>query len=981
MNLPGKRRIGSRLVLLLAIGCWASAASYCEAQDWPQFQHNAAHHGRAATPVKPPFQLRWVWYGPGNVARGGRPFPEGQAPRPPTGTTAKLSFTMQPVVADRRVFFGDLEGRVVCLDSRRGDEIWIRCLPAALLHTFAVFQGDDPSDHVVIAACQDGVVYGMDCGDGRVRWRVRGDRPFVTAVTLHQGTAYVGGLDGVMYAVDAVTGETKWRYQAGAPIRQPCAVAAGRVFFGSENMLFHAVDAATGRPLWRTRQGMFTGQSFRNTWPVVAGDKVMTFQVLVDGQSEFVMESLLFNATPGDHRGKRLEDWPVEREAILDWLAGDMTWAVDCQKSWQDHPGQLRGERNISFAGTNRRKTFYVMVTRGDGQGGAVEPYQVPMGVVGGTGNANVGPALDAQGRPLLWWRVSARSVMTGSGFGTAFCPDLSALDLRTGDRVILPTTRDIHAGGPGIELDNHHVLTTAGEYVYYFNPFRQARWVRLDGKTNPTGRISAVYGQHDGGGWSADVVYYPTKGEAGPRARHMFDSHGAARTALVIADGALLANEIDLRAVTCYEPQGDRQIGVGRPSPPPLPRDRATRVGDRLPLNRPCAQRAAAAPATGPTPQQAISSRPAEPAASTPPPDRPATPGDFIWQRQTVTDIPDSETIARLRRMLATHVGAMINAGHLKPYYCKRGENNPRWYFTNPGDTVWALGRAHGHLPASLQAAVRGYLQREMESYPPLSDAISTPDDEGTSRMDFDVPRHLREFEPEFYRDLPRVHNLYAVWLYTNATGDADYARRHWTSAATLAQRHREDFRAYAGGAAGAIAWARLAALVGDGQAVSAAEACALQALAALQNEPAMRQPMANRYGFRESWHQPYHLFGFHLLQLSPEVARYIRHHAAPRESIGQLVDAGVDHWPMWFVSQASAFSRYYGESHALSPLFSAMIYPVKALVQQSDPAQLRGWVDAEDSPRGDLFFIERLVLAIEAHGKVQWTDVRRPR
>jgi hypothetical protein len=79
-----------------------------------------------------------------------------------------------------------------------------------------------------------------------------------------------------------------------------------------------------------------------------------------------------------------------------------------------------------------------------------------------------------------------------------------------------------------------------------------------------------------------------------------------------------------------------------------------------------------------------------------------------------------------------------------------------------------------------------------------------------------------------------------------------------------------------------------------------------------------------------------------------------------------------------MWFISQASTFTRYYGESHAISPLFSAMIFPTRALVQRADPAQLAIWVDAEDAPRGDLFFIERLVLAIEAYGQEQWVDVR---
>jgi hypothetical protein len=36
-----------------------------------------------------------------------------------------------------------------------------------------------------------------------------------------------------------------------------------------------------------------------------------------------------------------------------------------------------------------------------------------------------------------------------------------------------------------------------------------------------------------------------------------------------------------------------------------------------------------------------------------------------------------------------------------------------------------------------------------------------------------------------------------------------------------------------------------------------------------------------------------------------------------------------------------------------------------------------LTAWVDANDAPRGDRFFIERLVLSIESHGRSAWADV----
>jgi hypothetical protein len=142
--------------------------------------------------------------------------------------------------------------------------------------------------------------------------------------------------------------------------------------------------------------------------------------------------------------------------------------------------------------------------------------------------------------------------------------------------------------------------------------------------------------------------------------------------------------------------------------------------------------------------------------------------------------------------------------------------------------------------------------------------------------------------------------------------------------------------------------------------------------------NEPAMRLPMFQRYGY-DKWHAEFHFQGYHLLHLTPEVGRYIRGRPEVRRELISHLDEAELHWPMWFLSQGSAFTRDYGESHALSPIFSAMIFPARALVQPAQAKELRMWVDAEDAPRGDLFYLERLVLAIEAMGKETWVDVRR--
>jgi outer membrane protein assembly factor BamB len=547
------------MMALVAAAAMALLAPDEAGSDWPQFQFNAQNHGRTdAPPVEPPFRLRWVWFGEGKVVapRGGENSNGrfGALPREPYG---KLGFTMQGMVAGGRVFFGDLEGKLFCLSTRDGSEVWKASLPGAIVHAVGLWKpGADPARAVIVVPCLDGAVYGLDW-DGKEKWKVLARRGFVTPAKISGDRAIMGSLDGTLYAVDIPAGKLAWTYDAGAPLRQPCAIADGRVFFGSEDMTFHAVGEKDGKGIWKTAPGLMKGQSFRNTWPMAAGDKVMTYQILVNGMAEFVMEGLLWHATPGSPAAKapgerkRIEDWPKEREAILKWLEGDDTYAYTVEPPWSKTPGVRRGDRtDPACRGGPFRKSLFVFDAAGDGKGGSVEPYQVPMGIVGGTGNGNV-LALDARGRPLTFWRVSAATVLKGGTFGSAFTPDLSALDLRTGDRLPYPAGG---RGGPGVELDNHHVLTTAGDMVYWFNPFRQARWIRLDGKDTPHGTISAVYGHHDGGGWSGDVVYWAKKEAAGPRAEVMVDTHGAARTPAVVADGAVFVNELDIRAFACYE-------------------------------------------------------------------------------------------------------------------------------------------------------------------------------------------------------------------------------------------------------------------------------------------------------------------------------------------------------------------------------------------------------------------------------------------
>src|SRR5690606_9582066 len=116
-------------------------------------------------------------------------------------------------------------------------------------------------------------------------------------------------------------------------------------------------------------------------------------------------------------------------------------------------------------------------------------------------------------------------------------------------------------------------------------------------------------------------------------------------------------------------------------------------------------------------------------------------------------------------------------------------------------------------------------------------------------------------------YTNLPRLHNLYAVWLFVDATGDVEFAERRWRAMVEFYQRHLEDLTRYYGGPAAAIGMARLAALLANPNAAADYARDALQGLASVKDDAEMRGAMFRRYGFDPQWSKPFNFDGFHRL------------------------------------------------------------------------------------------------------------------
>jgi outer membrane protein assembly factor BamB len=289
-------------------------------------------------------------------------------------------------------------------------------------------------------------------------------------------TVFVGSRDGVFYAIDLMSGKVIWRYGAiarspedpfsGAPIVQPAASDGRHVFFGAENLYFYCLDAQTGAEKWRAK---LRGQSFQYGWPVLAGDHVIVPVMTSAGIAEFVAEKEL-DALP---KGSAAEVWPKEREMFLRWL--------------KENPHQ---------------QSMWVL-DKANGK----EPYVLPLGRVGGLNYPPRAAALYSDGRPLIYWRTKTATVLTGGTFGTKYTPDISAIDLATGDRAFFTPPRK---SGAGAEIDNNFTLTVGDDWVYMNNHMRGAHMVNP--KTGVSSRLTSIMADWDGAnfrGWGNQVIYW----------------------------------------------------------------------------------------------------------------------------------------------------------------------------------------------------------------------------------------------------------------------------------------------------------------------------------------------------------------------------------------------------------------------------------------------------------------------------------------
>jgi len=349
----------SRLDVMILVSLILFTPVVC-AEDWPMFQHDAAHTGATDDVVLPPLEL--VWKSDTGGSGSGSPSVVGDtvftadykggvyAVDAKTGVTkwkydtGEPIFVSSPTVSENIIYIGT-EKNLYAIDATNGHFKW-KYGADEIVGTATVVNGDVyfiAENHLysVDAAtgnerwkCEseigsienaptvvDGVVYvwghnsifavniatGKEIWHGTEIWNFKELGEAKSAPTVVGGIIYVGG-DTYLHALDTSNGKEKWKCQIGGPIQASPAVSGGTVYFGSDDYFVYAVDAVTGKEKWR-----FKTDGPIHSSPTISKTILYLCSEVLEQRSQYSDKSAIyaFDASTGTLKWKRISDFQI----------------------------------------------------------------------------------------------------------------------------------------------------------------------------------------------------------------------------------------------------------------------------------------------------------------------------------------------------------------------------------------------------------------------------------------------------------------------------------------------------------------------------------------------------------------------------------------------------------------------------------------------------------------------------------------------
>jgi hypothetical protein len=918
-------------------------------ESWAMLAHDAGRTGATSSEVRPPFERKWYrLFGDEGLMAG-----------------------IQPIVADGKVFVGTMGGRLYAIDSETGGDIWTFKTGGAILHTCAAGEGK------VFFGNAEGKIWAVNMADGTPAWSVQTGAAVWNSPLVHKGLVVIGSRDGKVYAVAAEDGRIKWTAQTGGPIVSSPAldVKASRVYIAGEDMHAYAFDFGDGRRVWRSDK--LSGVSFRGYHPVVAPDG----SVMVTVTPAFSLESFdpilldMVKEIFGDFASWRHTKEENERLARANF---ELLEKPDTYRAQLDYIRKRLTEQP-AYA------TFFVL----DG-GTGKQKFVAPIVYAESMNGTGAPPIVTPDGKVIVKFQALLRSryqhyspflnvgyLDTSSGWITPIMDQSRTYgwhdslllvhdeqcQLSVGGRVLINTHQDnVNA----MDLDT---LKGYGEpfcrNIHEPKPAEAVGiWAAvLRNEALPVGkewlaRGTAVYG---GGSVidapvsiAGDSFYYvPT---------HEINA-GAAVIAYRMKAGGQAARESAAPSAKLTDDEW-KKIQELAWDWDTLEMPRLNHVLKGLP---------GGVPGTRQIPIDAQGAGPI------------AAPGydkldPFIWEERAIQfegpkgPLRDEGALKRRKSELADCVAELISQDW-RPLVFPAGKHPREAYrfFVEPTETLYTLARAYNYLDDDLRNKVRGYVARMYSQGGPLEGATRRRTFEpagGAVRSLYDDPAESAGGGFSVNDDITRsdVARLYPLWLWARVSGDFERIRSHWKELRELVNQQpnkmEEDCRN--GYIAGLIAYCRIAAEMKDEAALERGLAAARSAL----GERLAYESGHTRGGLITQVPVLRSIFS-RWRRLTPELGRFLSAYAG--QTHRRLMDVYVDyHRPTWYLAWGVE-TMWRNECPFAFPTMSAEVFDARALILGEPAEKLASFLDIPWC-KADLFYIQKLVLCIEAHGKVTW-------